>query len=146
MRRGLLVLGTLHVMEAILITETRSALGARSLHNRVAWQLVDGERVVLAVGDPSEWRSSMPLPATAVVTDVVAASVDDPPLARELWGALLGYLASPQVPGWHFALPRFLRPAWAVKVQLPAGPVRSAVGAAVASARGPLRFWEQPTD
>ena len=127
-------------MEAILITESRSSIGGRSLHNCVAWQLVDGERVVLAVGDPSEWRSSMPLPATAVVTDVVAASVDDPPLARELWGALLGYLASPQVPGWHFALPRFLRPAMPVTVRLPPGAALSAVCFAVWKARGPLRF------
>ncbi|MBO9664043.1 hypothetical protein [Dokdonella sp.] len=133
-------------MEAILITETRSSIGERSLRNRVAWQVVNGERVVLAVGDPSEWRSSAPLPATAVVTDVVAASVDDPPLARELWGALLGYLAWPQVPRWHFALPRFLRPSRAVRIQLPAGPVRSAVCSAVGSAAGPLRFRERATD
>lgn len=127
-------------MEEILVTETRSSSAGRSLHNRVAWQLVNGERVILAVGAPSEWRSTAPLPATAVVTDLVAASLQDPALARELWGAFLGYLASPQVPGWHFVLPRFARPCMPVTVGLPPGPALSAVCSAIREARGPLRL------
>jgi hypothetical protein len=127
-------------MEEIVVTEARSTVGGRSLHNRVAWRLVSGERVILAVGAPSEWRSGAALPATAIVTDLVVASVDDPPLARELWGAFLGYLAGPLAPGWHVALPRFLRPSTPVAIGLPPGPARSAVRSAIQTAHGPLRF------
>jgi len=127
-------------METILVTETSSAFGKRSLHNQVAWQLVKGERLILAVGAPTEWKSSKPLPPTAVVTDLVAASVEDLPLARQLWGAFLGHLIAPQLPGWHFALPRFMRPAVPVAVKLASGAALSAVCSAIQSSRGPLRF------
>lgn len=130
-------------MEAILVTETSSAFGKRSLHNQVAWQLVKGERLILAVGAAMEWKSSKPLPPTAVVTDLVAASVEDPSLARLLWGAFLGHLIAPQLSGWHFALPRFMLPVMPVVVMLPSGTMFSGVCSAIQGAQGPLRFKVQ---
>lgn len=127
-------------MEEILITEMSSTVAGRSLRNCVAWRLVNGNRVMLAMGAPAEWHSPEPLPPAAVVTDLLAVSVDDPPLARQLWGAFLGYLASSQVPRWHFVLPRFMRPALPVRVQLPEEREHSAVRSAIQGVRGPLRF------
>ena len=132
-------------METILVTETGSAFGKRSLRNHVAWQLMNGKRSILAVGAATEWKSSKPLPSAAVVTDLVAASVDDPTLARQLWGAFLGHLIAPQLPGWHFALPRFMRPSMPVAVKLPPGAMLSAVCSAIQDAQGPLRFKVRAT-
>jgi hypothetical protein len=127
-------------VETILVTETGSAFGKRSLRNQVAWQLVNGERLILAVGAATEWKSSKPLPSAAVVTDLVAASVDDPPLARQLWGAFLNHLVAPQLSGWQLALPRFMRPSMPVAVKLSSESVLPAVCSAIQGAQGPLRF------
>src|SRR5690606_24895753 len=108
--------------------------------NRVAWRNVDGQRVIIAVGSPEEWRSPAALPPSAVTTDLVVASTEDPALARLQWGDFLAHLTWRQVPSWHLALPRFLRPACRVSVRLPDGYEVSDVSSAIERSQGPLRF------
>ncbi len=128
-------------MEAIVVTEMKSSLGySRSLHNRVAWRQADVQRIILAVGAREEWSSPAALPPSAVVTDLVAAAVDDPALARLLWGAFLTHLAHPHAPRWYFMLPRLLRPAVPVTVKLAPRAVSSAVATAINRSQGSLRF------
>lgn len=128
-------------MKTIVVTEqTSSVMPSRSLHNRVVWRHVNGQREVLAVGVPEEWRSPAAMPPSAVTTDLIAASVEDAALATLLWGAFLSYLARPYLPGWHSALPRFLRPSVPVSVVLPTGAMTSAVSSAIEKSRGPVRF------
>jgi hypothetical protein len=128
-------------METILVNEqTSSTSSGRSLHNRVSWQSINGQRIIIAIGSPEEWHSAAALPMSATTTDLVVASTEDPALASLLWGAFLAYLVRPQVPAWHFALPRFLRPPLLVSVRLPVGHVSSAVSSAIERSQGPLRF------
>ena len=128
-------------METVVVTERTSSAGPnRSLHNCVAWRLVDDQTVILAVGAPEEWRSPAALPPSAVVTDLIAASVEDPALAQLLWGAFLCHLGWSFVPKWHRALPRYFRPRIPVSVKLPPGRQSSAVCSAIRQSRGPLRF------
>ncbi len=128
-------------MGAILVTDSISSTATgRSLHNFISWQHVDGSRVILAVGSPSERNSPAALPPSAVTTDLVAASTDDPVTARELWGAFLAHLAFSQESRWHTVLPWFLRPSVPVTVQMPPGALRSAVCSAIEQSAGPLRF------
>lgn len=125
-------------MPALQVDDRVSRLQGRSLHNRVAWRAVHGRPCIVAVGAAHEWASSSPLPADVVVTDLVAASLEDPALARALWGPFLACLAWPLLP-WRRMLPRALRPALQVRVGIASGPLRHAVSDAIAHSTGPLR-------
>jgi hypothetical protein len=83
---------------------------ATHLENKIAWISVDGRRVIMAVGGPTEWRTSEPLPPGAVLTDLVSASTIDPSLAAFLWRPFLAYLfltylgCSGKLPLWRRVL------------------------------------------
>ncbi|WAC63703.1 hypothetical protein OVA13_02620 [Pseudoxanthomonas sp. SL93] len=64
-----------------------------ALDNFIAWRPDGAGKLILAIGNPSQWHSSAPLPAGSVVTDLVLASSEDPKLASELWGPFLSYVS-----------------------------------------------------
>lgn len=65
-----------------------------SLDNRVVWRPGTNERTIIAMGGPGDWHSTRPLPADAVQTDLVAASLEQPGLANEFWGCFIGYIVA----------------------------------------------------
>ena len=127
-------------MEAIHVTQKTSTAADRSLHNLISWRQAGRSKLIVAIGSNDEHRSSAPLPPSTITTDLLAISTEDPATARALWGAFLSYLAWPQVPQWHLAIPRFLRPRLLVVVQLPPGATRIAVCSAISRSTGRLRF------
>ena len=73
------------------VVDGTNTIAAR-LANSITWLQEGDRRVIIAIGAPSQWNSSHPLPATAVSTDLVQAALSQPDLAIELWGPFLSYL------------------------------------------------------
>lgn len=82
----------------ITVTEKESShssnVGSKStkVGNKIAWLPHENGKLILAVGDPEQWGSSLPLPSNSVLTDLIQASLSDIALASELWGVFFIYI------------------------------------------------------
>jgi hypothetical protein len=102
--------------------------------NSVSWLRKGSGRMILAVGAPSEWRSTLPLPPSAVSTKLVSAALEDPIAANELWGPFLSYLVLSARPNIWCRLAMIVLPrSIPVKIDLRSEILREAVARAIPS-------------
>ena len=80
------------------------------LKNNIAWTKVGAQKTIIAIGDPVEWRRIAPLPAGAVVTNLVDSSQHEPAVASELWRPFLLYLYFMTKPPWWRRMQLAMRP------------------------------------
>lgn len=80
--------------------EFKSGVQSTRFENKLAWQETAGKRLIIAVGGPEQWAAPGPLPADAVVTNLVTAATSDPELAQLLWGPFLSYVFYSAKPPW----------------------------------------------
>lgn len=107
---------------------------AKPLENRIVWRPVPGSKQIIAVGGPSDWVSSEPLPADAVSVDLIRASTDDPAQAKELWSRFLAYVDLKENRGTLHALKRYFV-AIPVLVEIADPTLRSAVVASIRNSK-----------
>jgi hypothetical protein len=69
------------------------------LANSITWMPEGNRRVIIAVGSPSQWHSSLPLPPEAVSVDLLEA-LNDSKVAAEFWAPFLAYLVKTAGPNW----------------------------------------------
>lgn len=92
--------------------------------------------MIVAVGSPGQWPSSMPLPPDVVLTDLVLASTEHRDLAAELWGPFVMYVSFKSDRGiWSRLRTSFLGIPVRVSIADPA--VRRAVSTAISNCDSP---------
>jgi hypothetical protein len=102
------------------------------LANSVTWIPKENQRVIIAVGSPSQWHSSQPLPAEAVTTELMGAASNEPDTARQFWAHFLSYLVTTaEQRGWRRFLNLTLTNRVLVKVELKDAVVKQAVISAI---------------
>jgi len=119
--------------------------GAQSMRfeNEVAWQESAGKKLIIAVGGPNQWAAPGPLPADAVVTDLVAAATGDLNLAQAFWGPYLAYVFYSAKPPWWLRDPLLAALGLSkeeVRLQLCDGTTRAAVRKAIEASSYSRRF------
>jgi hypothetical protein len=78
--------------------ELKSGLQSTRFEHKLAWRETEGRKLIIAVGGPSQWAAPGPLPADAVVTNVVAAARSEPELAELFWGRFCHTFSIPRSP------------------------------------------------
>jgi hypothetical protein len=90
----------------ITVTDTHSWAvlqdGRQSMRfeNRIAWQLVRGQRRIIAVGGPEQWAAPGPLPPDATMIELIDLAIHDRELARVFWEQFLSYVFFSAKPPW----------------------------------------------
>jgi hypothetical protein len=113
------------------VEDERSGVRAR-LANRVTWMPKGSGQVIIAVGSPSQWHSSLPLPPEAVTVDLVSAALSEPETARKFWGPFLSYLSASAKPsGWRQLFRLSLPGKLLVRVDLKGDLAKQAVASAI---------------
>ena len=87
----------------------------KSVENKIAWSNRGVEKLIVAVGGPSNWESTEPLPSDAILVDLVSASSDDPEVASELWNPFLHYVDTLANPGLFASMRRIF---YGIRVKL----------------------------
>jgi hypothetical protein len=123
--------------------ELKPDVQSTRFENKLAWQASAGKKLIIAVGGPGQWAAPGPLPADAVVTNLVTAASSDPELAQLFWGPFLLYvLYSAQLPWWRRdpLLAALGLVKQAVELQLSDGGAAAAVRRAIEASPNSRRF------
>ena len=79
----------------LIVSDTESwssSAPAKRVCNNLAWVKRSDTPIIIAIGAPNRWHSTLPLPPDATVIDLVDASLSNPALAAAYWPEFLRYV------------------------------------------------------